>query len=54
MVLSFDKDNKNVGTMSERVFAGKHSPSVKQIVHDKIYDGCGWNLQNYIKQRPYY
>ena len=31
MMLSFIKDDKNLGTASERVFAGRDSPSVKQI-----------------------
>ena len=31
MVLSFNKDDKNVGTMSERVSSGRHSLSVRLL-----------------------
>ena len=38
MVLSFNKDDKNVGTVSERLFAGRNSPSVKLMLNTKIYN----------------
>ena len=36
MVLTFNKDDTNFGTWSERVFAGRDSSSVKLLVHGKI------------------
>ena len=47
MVLSFNKDDKNVGTMSERVFAGRNSPSVPLFV--KQVHVTSINLLNYVR-----
>ena len=44
MVLSFNKDNKNVGTVSERVFAGRNSPSVTGYINVKTHDVCHSNV----------
>ena len=38
MVLSFNKDDENFGTVSERVFAGRDSLSVKLFVHMNLRD----------------
>ena len=38
MVLSFNKDDKNFGTVSERVFAGRDSLSMKLSEHAKVHD----------------
>ena len=40
MVLSFNKDEINFGTVSDRVFAGRHSPSVKLFICVKVHDEC--------------
>ena len=46
MVLSFNKDEINFGTVSDRVFAGRHSPSVKLFICVKVHDECwGGNWQ---------
>ena len=50
MVLSFNNDDKNVGTMSERVFAGRDSLSVKLLRCMHIHDDFHWNTLNYVKK----
>ena len=41
MVLSFSQDDKNVGTVSERVFAGRDSLFIKQMFCVKIHEESG-------------
>ena len=58
MELSFNKDDKNVGTVSERVFAGRDSPSVKKSVFVKVHYGtlsrtCELHLVNSLLSLQY-
>ena len=46
---SFNKDDKNLGTVSERAFARNNSPSVTLSLCIKIHDATSKNLLNYIK-----
>ena len=39
MVLSFNRDVNNFGTVSEGLFAGRDSPSVKLEASAKLHDG---------------
>ena len=49
MVLSFNKDNKNFGTMSEMVFAD--FPSVTLVLNVKKHDECCHNMSKYVRNK---
>ena len=42
-----NKDDKNVGTMSEGVFSGRDFPFVKLLVRGNQWQISGENLPNY-------